>query len=169
MQKPDALPTWGKVKYEKIATADKLMRKKKARRLKVIAHLSEKYPGGEVPVDVVEDRLNQKGENLDNSLELTEEEAVEEEIEFVDDDELGNPENEKLFAEFKARCSGYIDLANQIKDDGQFHEEQLKMVLDADQLDDKVVACIDSWDGFRFDKSILGKGVPKSELDPIEE
>jgi hypothetical protein len=49
---------------------------------------------------------------LDNSLELTEEEAVEEEIEFVDDDELGNPENEKLFAEFKARCSGYIDLAN---------------------------------------------------------
>jgi hypothetical protein len=41
------------------------------------------------------------------------------------------------------------------------------MVLDADQLDDKVVATIDSWDGFRFDKNI-GAG-PKSELDPIEE
>ena len=43
------------------------------------------------------------------------------------------------------------------------------MVLDADQLDDKVVACIDTWDGFRFDKSILEKRAQKSELDPIEE
>jgi len=92
------------------------MRKKKARRLKVIGHLSEKYPGGEVPVDVVEDRLNAKKEGneeqLDNSLELTEEEAIDEAVEFVDDEELGNPENEKLFAEFKARCSGYVELAD---------------------------------------------------------
>jgi len=116
MQKPDSLPSWGKVKYDKIATADRLMRKKKARRLKVIGHLSEKYPGGEVPVDVVEDRLNAKKEGneeqLDNSLELTEEEAIDEAVEFVDDEELGNPENEKLFAEFKARCSGYVELAD---------------------------------------------------------
>ena len=58
MQKPDSLPAWGKAKYDKIATADRIMRKKKARRLKVIAHLSEKYPGGEVPVEVVEEKLN---------------------------------------------------------------------------------------------------------------
>lgn len=97
MQKPDSLPSWGKAKYEKIATADRLMRKKKTRRLKVIAHLSKDYPSGEVPVEEVEKRLNnigaEDGDVNDNSLELSAEEAIDEDVEFVDDDELGNPEN----------------------------------------------------------------------------
>ena len=59
----------------------------------------------------------------DCSLELTKDHILEETLEFVEDDDLGNVENCKLFAEFKARSAGFTDLAITIRDDPSFHEE----------------------------------------------
>jgi hypothetical protein len=38
----------------------------------------------------------------------------------IDDDELGNHENYKLFAEYKVRNAGYTELALRIRDDAKF-------------------------------------------------
>lgn len=45
--------------------------------------------------------------------------------ESFDNEELGNVDNKKLFAEFKARGAGYTHLALEIRDDPNFHEDKI--------------------------------------------
>jgi hypothetical protein len=62
------------------------------------------------------------GNLSDNSLNMSNEKESEESF---DDEELGNMDNKKLFAEFKARGAGFKSLALEIRDDPNFHEDKI--------------------------------------------
>jgi hypothetical protein len=62
------------------------------------------------------------GNLSDNSFNISNDKSSEESF---DDDELGNNDNKKLFAEFKARGAGYKSLALEIRDDPNFHEDKI--------------------------------------------
>ena len=99
------------------------MKKRHRKRQTVIKHLSKKFSDGKVPVPYVnalQQKAVKRGENRkagrrnqdSDSLELSADEDLENVLEFVpDDDEIGNPENMKLFAEFKARFAGFDEFA----------------------------------------------------------
>jgi len=70
----------------------------------------------------------------DDSLSLSGEDDIDEALEFVDDDELGNPENMRLFAEFKSRHAGFDDFATFVRDDKNIHEDQLKMIMESEKV-----------------------------------
>ena len=61
---------------------------------------------------------------------------------LVDDEELGNQENVKLFAEFKVREAGFPELALDIREDPNLTLEQLNMIIEAETITDKILEII---------------------------